>query len=242
MDPFITSAVIGGLGNVLGGIFGNSAQRSANRTNMQINREQMEFQERMSNTAYSRAVQDLQRAGLNPMLAVQQGGASSPAGSSTRVEPVDAMARSLNSAGSVIAQAAGIENIMANTRKTQADAFGTEKDNIAKAANSAYAELRAKLEMSQLEADVEQKLASRDLTRAQRQQLQEMLPIIKAHTIQDTKLKEYQTSSAKSEARLKELDIPRGKAEATFYKMFEELGTGNMARMFQMMLQLTKGR
>lgn len=114
----LLSSVVSAGGSILGGILGDSAQQSANAQNIELARENREWAERMSNTAYQRKVVDLKEAGINPMLAIGGGGASTPTATSATVQPSQQLATGIaNSAQSMIAYKLGESQV----KKTEAE-------------------------------------------------------------------------------------------------------------------------
>lgn len=76
------------IGSIAGGLFdtwnSGQEQNSAEAFNSAEAAKNRDFQREMSNTAWQRAMKDMSAAGLNPMLAVSQGPASSPGGATAQ--------------------------------------------------------------------------------------------------------------------------------------------------------------
>lgn len=102
---------------------GASAQKKANKTNIQLQKNQQDWEERMSSSEVSRRVADLQNAGLNPMLSIMgMGSASTPNVAPARVEST--REKPLSPVASALAarlQLAQLKNMAAERQRTVAE-------------------------------------------------------------------------------------------------------------------------
>ena len=78
-DRLLPEPIVGTIGSIATGLLGQKGANDRNEQQIAVTREQMAWQERMSNTAHQREVADLNAAGLNPILSARAG-ASTPTG------------------------------------------------------------------------------------------------------------------------------------------------------------------
>lgn len=108
--------------SMIPGIGDAQAQDKANQTNIGLAEANRKWSEHMSNTAYQRAMDDMKKAGLNPILAYQQGGASVPSVGAATVNPSSKTGLT-NAAVSAYTgiSAAGSQAQQANTAQAQSE-------------------------------------------------------------------------------------------------------------------------
>lgn len=124
-DLAIGLGLASGVQKLLGNEFASDEATAARDWSAQENLRNREWQQMMRGTQYQTAVEDMKKAGLNPMLAYHQGGAGTPGGSSGG----GASASPSNTGGPDLTTAVQVENIRAQTAKIRQETQNLADEN-----------------------------------------------------------------------------------------------------------------
>lgn len=200
-------ALIAGAAGLLGGVI-------ANRSSARQAEKQMDFQEEMSNTSYQRAVEDMRKAGINPMLSAKVGGASTPPGAAAHVQDLGAAAVSSAQSGVGMQQAlASVDKTKADTRLADAQADEVKARTLSPDLYSGKATQAIHNIMSRTDLTNEQKwteLARRDLIKTQRNLGEVNLDLAATSFGSDVERR-------KAMSELARLAVPEARAGAKFF-------------------------
>lgn len=211
-------------GAALGGTIDWLGQSQANEANARQAADNRKFQERMSNTAYQRAVADMKAAGLNPALAYQQGGASAPSGATATMQ--NAFAGAANNASDAATRVADVAQRKAAAMHTINQAKLTEAQTKQLNIESVdrLLDLKNRVALGATEAKLAARLFAPTVERAEREStrvdqenyrrdienklLGDNYAILEAQLNADLASTRANARSANAGAALKELEIP----------------------------------
>lgn len=187
-------------------ILGGLASVAASAFNVHEMRQNRRFQRDMSNSEMQRRVADLKASGLNPMLAVTQGGgghgASTPATSAAQIQSPD-----INPLSN-LQQLAGIQESQARTAKDLEEAGQTKRNN-------QWFDQTMETRLLQLRNQYMHELDRRDLTKAEIDKTWAQIDEI------DEQIENINIRTAHSA-----YDLDRMEAESSYWQSMGPLGVG----------------
>lgn len=192
----------GAIGQLGGGLLNYLGQSGANKANTAQAANQMAFQREMSNTSYQRGMADMKAAGLNPMLAYQQGGATTPSGAQAAIVNPNI------GAGQAVAQApqaaAALANTGADTDLKDATASATRSNtalNTVRKLQIIQDTETSAANAQQLQKAIDQMIANIGLTEQQTKRLHGTSPYDILYAKESAREKAGQAETAEYEAK-----------------------------------------
>lgn len=204
------SIIPAAIGPLIGGAFSALGASKQNDRAQAASQEMMNFQERMSSTAYQRSMADMKKAGLNPILAYQQGGASSPSGSTYTPQN----------------ELAGLGQAFGQATSSALSAWQTGADTALKGAQLDSEQARRTLLIGQDALNMSKQNLNHvqaDLGVATKKQIEAMTDKVRA----ELDLTEAQLTTEELVQGIKELDIEKAKADLPRMIATGEVYTGD---------------